>query len=182
MTRFDGMIDGCDCTPIDHPLTRDAIQLFNAAYRVTLRLLMRFYAPGTESMSERLALGKLALYPLMTLILRPLGELLTQMPAGSRRPGRTAGPTFESAGETSLSPHPRSAWFTLHDQLLDLVDRCASLRDALKTHSEPWMDGVRSRMEFMQQNLGSIAVRLEFAVHLRAESAKLSFHKILDHP
>ena len=99
------------CTPVDHPVTRHAASLFNAAYETMLVMLTRFYTPTEETDQQRSFLGKLAFRPLMTVVMRPLAELLTRMPvATDNHAGRTAGPTFEVASDLLLPRDKAGAW------------------------------------------------------------------------
>jgi hypothetical protein len=67
---------------------------FNDLYLVFVRMLARLFIPDDESDDERQALADTAT-AIMPLVIKPLGILLTRLPAGSAYPGRYAGPSFE---------------------------------------------------------------------------------------
>jgi nitrite reductase/ring-hydroxylating ferredoxin subunit len=63
----------------------------------------------------------------MSLLIKPLGELLTTLPVGAEFPGKTAGPNFEFYRTGYLLPHRHAAWVLMHERLLELADYCARL-------------------------------------------------------
>ena len=77
---------------------------------------MRFYAQTDESSTESKAIEEIAFFPLMTMGIRPLGEVLTQLPVGSIADQR-AGPPFEILHQLHFLPHKKAAWVILHDML-----------------------------------------------------------------
>jgi Ferritin-like len=77
MTRF--YDDTSGGTIIRDPLTHEVADLFNVAYDTMLLMLLRFFAHTDETEAELERLSRATLR-LMTTVLRPLGEVLTQMP------------------------------------------------------------------------------------------------------
>ncbi len=63
----------------------------------------------------------------MSLLIKPLGQLLTTLPVGAGFPGRTAGPNFEFYRTGYLLPHRHAAWVLMHERLLELADYSARL-------------------------------------------------------
>jgi hypothetical protein len=63
----------------------------------------------------------------MSLLIKPLGQLLTKLPVGSESPGKTAGPNFEFYRTAYLLPHRHAAWMLMHERLLELANYCARL-------------------------------------------------------
>lgn len=118
MTRF--YEDSGAGTLITDPVTHEIADIFNVAYECMLLMLHRFFAHSEESESElkELADGTLLL---MTSVLRPLGEALTQLPAGPEYPGLSAGPGFGYTREIQLLPHRRSAWVIFGERLHQLA-------------------------------------------------------------
>lgn len=76
---------------------------FNDLYLVFMRMLARLFIPDGESDAERQALANTAT-AIMPLVIKPLGILLTRLPAGTAYPGRYAGPSFELPATIEL-PH-----------------------------------------------------------------------------
>jgi CDGSH-type Zn-finger protein/truncated hemoglobin YjbI len=102
---------------ITDPLTARAADLFNVGYEILLQTLERFFAHTEESDAQLKILADVTI-GLMSRVLRPLGDLITTLPAGPDYPGRTAGPTFELFYEDDyLMPHRAAAWALLAERL-----------------------------------------------------------------
>jgi hypothetical protein len=66
---------------------------------------------------------------LMFEVIRPLGEYLTELPAGPEFPGRTAAPTFELFYTSDyFLPHRRSAWILLQERLIEAAGYARKLK------------------------------------------------------
>jgi hypothetical protein len=70
-------------------------------YLVFVRLLSRLFIPEGETADERQALANTAT-AMMPLVIKPLGVLLTRLPAGPAYPGLCAGPSFELPAQIEL--------------------------------------------------------------------------------
>ena len=102
----------------DHQTARVA-DLFNVGYEILLQVLSRFFSRIDESDAEAMALADVAV-GLMFEVIRPIGEHLTELPAGPDFPGRTAAPTFELFYTSNyFLPHKRAAWFLLQERLTE---------------------------------------------------------------
>ena len=156
-------------TLIDHPTTSQAADLFNRAYEIMLLMLMRFYAPVNETPQERDGLKRIVFFPLMTMVLRPLGEMLTLMPAHAAGRGETAGPTFEIQHDLLLHPHKPSAWIILHERLLQLVETCGQLVSDAKDLPATAANGILPRLAFLHENLILLARNFERYMNLDRE-------------
>lgn len=80
------------------------IRLFNKAYFLMTSMLKGFFEgymgffgdyPTFPHVRQNQALYQAAFFPFMTMVIRPLGELLMRIPAGPEYPGKTAGPSFQ---------------------------------------------------------------------------------------
>ncbi len=111
---------------VDDPFTCEVLALFDACYDVALQLLNRFFCHTEEREDELTMLGGLAVEQMM-IVIHPLGELLTQLPAGPRYPGMTAGPNFLTSRRTLLTPHKPAAWTILRERLQELAAFCGQL-------------------------------------------------------
>jgi CDGSH-type Zn-finger protein len=112
---------------ISDPAAAQVCDLFNVGYEVLLLILQRFFAHTTESGAQLKALAD-ATIALMLRVIKPLGGLLTALPAGPEHPGRTAAPSFELFYESDyLLPHQRATWAMMAERL----DVAAGLSDAL---------------------------------------------------
>jgi ferritin-like protein len=106
-----------DVPLITDPVTARCTDLFNTGYEVLLLALERYFAHTEETDDELATLANLTV-ALMFQVIKPLGDLITTLPAGPDHPGRTAGPSFELFYETDyLIPHRDAAWTMLDERL-----------------------------------------------------------------
>jgi CDGSH-type Zn-finger protein/truncated hemoglobin YjbI len=113
---------------ITDPLTARVTDLFNVGYEILLQTLERFFAHTEETDAQLKALADVTV-GLMSRVLRPLGDLITTLPAGPDYPGRTAGPTFELFYENDyLMPHREAAWALLAERLNEASGLCRQLQ------------------------------------------------------
>jgi hypothetical protein len=114
-------------TLITDPTTAGVADLFNATYEVMLQMLVRFFAHTEETEEELQTLSRISV-DAMSLLIKPLGQLLTTLPVGAEYPGKSAGPNFEFYRTSYLLPHRHAAWVLMNERLLELADYCATLR------------------------------------------------------
>jgi hypothetical protein len=144
-------------TIITHPQTRAVMDVFNAAYETMLFLLIRYYTHTDETATELKALKYAAFFPMMTMAIRPLSEVLTVMPAWNDGGDATAGPSFEISRNLHFLPHKRSAWVLLHERLQQLADRCRQLSQ------DP---DVPARLGYIAESLNLVAAKFRAATDL----------------
>ncbi|HXT36696.1 MAG TPA: CDGSH iron-sulfur domain-containing protein, partial [Chloroflexota bacterium] len=126
MTRF--YADTSGGAIIRDPLTHQVADLFNITYDTMLLMLLRFFAHTEESEAELEHLSRATLR-IMTTVIRPLGDVLAQMPIGDpEHPGMTAGPGFGYNRDVDLLPHKRSAWVFFGERLAELAAIATTLR------------------------------------------------------
>lgn len=113
---------------ITAPDTRQVAEAFNAAYELMLLLMLYLYdgrIPKTQD--ESVALMNAIFFPLMTMFVRPLAEVLTTLPAfADGRPGN-AGPGFELSGDVVTAPPPGDVYDEFQGRFDDLAQRLATL-------------------------------------------------------
>src|SRR4029077_3262724 len=98
---------------VTDPLTRQVMDLFNVSYEALLLMLQRFFAHTEETDAQLKALADAPL-ALMFGAIKPLGDLVTTLPAGPEYPARTAGPSFELFYESdTVLPHREAAWILM---------------------------------------------------------------------
>jgi hypothetical protein len=115
-----------DCLLITDPTARRVMDLFNVCYEILLLVLQRFFA-HTEETDAQLAVLADAAVALMIQVVKPLGDLITTLPAGPEYPGRTAGPSFELFYENDyLLPHRDAAWVLLAERIEEAGVFCES--------------------------------------------------------
>ena len=109
---------------VTDPLTRQVMDLFNVTYEALLLMLQRFFAHTEETDAQLKALAD-ASVNLMFQAIKPLGDLVTTLPAGPDYPARTAGPSFELFYESdTVLPHREAAWILLIERLRQAAEFC----------------------------------------------------------
>src|SRR5580693_7811756 len=105
------------CLLVTDPAARQVMDLFNVCYEILLLAFQRFFAHTEETDTQLTALAD-ATVALMIQVIKPLGDLITALPAGPEYPGQTAGPSFELFYESDyLLPHRDAAWALLAERL-----------------------------------------------------------------
>lgn len=124
-------------------------RLANRAYELLLLLLARLYGANDATAADRDMYRKYAFFPLMTIVVRPVAEILTELPAGDGV--HCAVPTFELDGP--IRTYPDRA--TFHVQL------CERLQHLAEGFTEvAAMPGVPPRLQFVAQNLKYVYERV----------------------
>ena len=132
-------------------LTRQVMDLFNVSYEILLLALQRFFAHTEETDAQLTALAD-ATVALMFRALKPLGDLVTTLPAGPDYPARTAGPSFELFYESDyVLPHREAAWILLTQRIRQAARFCepdapcpAAIADGLGTVQASLVEIARS--------------------------------------
>lgn len=126
----------CTVRPGEHdttPLITDAVtarctDLFNVGYEILLQVLTRYFAHTEESDAQLDTLAEVTM-AVMFRVIKPLGDLITTLPAGPDYRGWTAGPSFELFYESDyLLPHRESAWTLLAERLREAAEFCERIR------------------------------------------------------
>ena len=113
-----------DIPLVSDPVTQRVMDLFNVSYEILLLMLQRFFAHTEETDPQLKALAD-ATIALMFGALKPLGDLVTALPAGPEYPGRTAGPSFELFYESDyVLPHREAAWILLTERIRQAAEFC----------------------------------------------------------
>ena len=135
-------------TFIENRDTRSVAELFNACYEIALLMLSQLYSFGGESFQQRDTLRQ-ASRQLMTSALRPIAEILTEMPATNDRNRGKAGPTFELYGSLQLSTQMSSRWLILGEKL-----------DGVANESEK-LSSLNQRLNIVSENISLIKQNIE---------------------
>lgn len=154
-------------TVITNPLTNRMSEFFDVVYETMMLLLMRYFAYTDETAEELLALQNVVFFPLMTVVVRPLGEMLTQLPVAGdtavvEAGGLTAGATFELGRSVSLLPHRKAAW----KLLLSKLELMTMMADDLR-QNEAFEKKMRRRLDLMYQNCARMARDFNQSMHVR---------------
>lgn len=108
--------DQDEVTLIRNENTRAVAELFNESYEVMLLLLLYLYSDQVKSEDQTNSLMDAAFFPFMTMFIRPLAEILTQLPIDDD-PNVTAGPGFELAGDVVLLPNLPETWTMFQERI-----------------------------------------------------------------
>jgi hypothetical protein len=127
--------------------TVQVAELFNAAYKGVLLMLAQLYSFGGETLGERSALRDGA-RQMMTMCLRPLAEILTEMPATENETQGSAGPTFELYGPFQLSTEQPNRWTILTEQLANVAEDAKSLSQV-----NPRLAFIGENVELIRRNI-----------------------------
>ncbi len=147
---------------ITDPLTARVTDLFNVAYEILLQIFERYFAHTDETDAQLAALAD-ATIALMFRVVKPLGDLITTLPAGPDHEGSTAGPSFELFYESDyLMPHRGAAWALLAERLDEAGWLCEELQAGRGQR-------ITDRLEPVAAALRELARTL--AGHLPAESS-----------
>jgi hypothetical protein len=124
-------------------------KLANRSYELLLLLLARLYGRNDATAADRDMYRKYAFFPLMTVVTRPVGEMLTELPAGDGVHCAVA--TFELDGLIRTYPDRDAFHVQLGERLSHLADGYASAAA---------MPGVPARMGFVAKNVAYIRDRV----------------------
>lgn len=160
-----------EVTLLTNGSTIEVAKLFNGSYELMLLLLLYLYSDNVKSQDDVNGLMDAAFFPLMTMFVRPLAELLTEMPAfeGPRQKTkdglRNAGPGFELNGDVLLFPSLDATW----DLFQERFDTLVRGFDALLRDGDPWIDlphqrepghdrsRIWRRLDYMRSNMQRLA-------------------------
>jgi hypothetical protein len=149
-----------EVTLIRNPSTRAVADLFNECYEVMLLLLLYLYSDNVKTQAEANSVMHGAFFPFMTMFVRPLAEILTELPAFDDPAAGNAGPGFELSGDVLLFPTLDATWGLFQERLDALAAGFVQVVAA-----DPWLDlpgqryggGSRSviwqRLDYLRQNM-----------------------------
>ena len=86
--------------------------------------------------------------------MRPLAEVLTELPAFADDDGPRAAPTFELYGEVTLSPFREARWTLLLERLDALTEEAAALAAV-----HPRLGSVGQTLSFLRRRIADHVVR-----------------------
>jgi hypothetical protein len=132
---------------------REVAELFNNCYELMLLMMMFLYSNNNKTAQQATSLMNAIFFPLMTMFIRPLSEVLTLMPAFTDKPGN-AGPGFELSTDVLLLPPPDYAWKIFQERLDDLARDFARLSILKKQQEYP---ALVERLSYMSENMAHLA-------------------------
>lgn len=152
---------------ITNKLTNQVSELFDLAYNSMVLMLVRFFGNSNQTQAELDALQYAAFFPFMTAVIRPLGEILTLLPAfkpGGKNPTRnraTAGASFELARRAEYLPHTDTAWQVFHMQLQVMVDKAQALSE-----NPHFSADIHTRLTMVYENLYRVLMTYDAKIGL----------------
>jgi rubrerythrin len=150
---------------ITNPASLTVFDLFADAYDAVILLLMRYFGQTDESAPEVLGLQQAVFFPMMTAVVRPLGEILMQLPAGSKA-GVMAGPSFEFGRRLAFLPHREAAWNLIHQHLAAMATTALAVAGG-----GGYPPPLQERLQFVAENLARISHNFREAMKPSEETA-----------
>jgi hypothetical protein len=138
---------------ITDPMTWQVGDAFNQSYQLMLRMLVSLYGNQDWELQLSQQLTDAVFFPMMTMFVRPLAEVLTQLPAFENDGEARAGPAFELTGRTLL-PIPRDqVWQVVLDGLRELRARLQGLSILEARDGARYPKPVRERLTEIGDNV-----------------------------
>lgn len=147
---------------ITHPWTREMMGITNTAYESLMQMLVRLYTFSGDTPDEVQGLVNTVFFPMMTMTIRPLSELMSLLPAfKGGTGGYTAGAGFEYFRTIGFLPHKPAAWITIYERLTENAENFAVALKAIPPDVKRTLEkqGYRpdTALPFISQNLFRIA-------------------------
>lgn len=149
-------------TNITNPDTIQVYELFGETYRTMVLMLMRYFAHTDETAADLIGLQNTVFFPMMTVAIRPLAEILTLLPAGDPESPLRAGPNFSLPPRVQLLPHREPAWRLILSAIQDLAARAERIRNLSSL-----TDTLRIRISFIAENFARMAMNFQETMHTR---------------
>jgi hypothetical protein len=150
LTRERGDVDpNATCAVLRDPRAVALARIANRAYELLLLLLARLYGRNDATAADRDMYRKYAFFPLMTIVVRPLAEILTDLPAGDGTHCATC--TFELDGPIRTFPDRETFQVQLVERLSHLATELAAIAV---------MPGVAARLQFVAKNVAYVRDRV----------------------
>ena len=149
-TRQRGDCDpSVECSLLRDPRALALARLANRAYEVLLLLLARLYARCDATAADREMYRTFAFFPLMTVVVRPVAEILTELPAGDGV--HCAAVTFEIDGPIRTFPEREAFHIQLDERLTNLAEGFTAAAA---------LPGMPARCAYLAQNVAYIRDRV----------------------
>ena len=135
--RYPDVCPQDEVTLLTNPFSIEVAKLFNGSYELMLLMLLYLYSDNVKTQEQVNGMMDGAFFPLMTMFVRPLAEILTELPAFKKGDGEgNAGPGFELNGDVLLVPTLDATW----DIFQERIDALVLGFDALLANGDPWID------------------------------------------
>jgi hypothetical protein len=134
--------------------TLEIAVVFNRCYELMLVMLLYLYNSQGRYAQRSLEFTNTIFFPLMTVFIRPLAEILTELPAFNDRPGN-AGPGFELPNELVVLPEYRYLWDSIALRFDGLTRDLRSLR--IVEHAADHPPAIVERLRYTADNMARLA-------------------------
>lgn len=148
------------CVALRDPRAVALASLANRAYELLLLLLARLYGRNDATSADRDMYRKYAFFPLMTIVVRPVAEILTELPAGDGH--HCAAATFELDGAIRTVPDRAAFEVQLDERLEHLAAGFARVAA---------LPGVPERLGYVAKNVAYVRDRVRHFITLRDAAA-----------
>lgn len=144
---------------MSHPAAIGTAKIFNESYRLMMTMMLRFYQKIETQHADRFALQQIIFFPLMTMVIRPLAEVLTQLPADLDNDARLAGPSFDMPRSVNL-PNDTQLAFSIIEQSIDSLGELAEGFKDLFGYAENFPSMV-GRARFISENIQRLSLNFK---------------------
>jgi hypothetical protein len=138
------------CVVLSDPRAVALANVANRTYELLLLLLARLYGANDATAADREMYRKYAFFPLMTIVIRPVAEIIDDLPAGDG--AHCAACTFELDGPIRTFPDRRAFHIQLSERLAHLAAEYARIAA---------MPEVSPRLAFVAQNVAYVKDRID---------------------
>jgi len=155
MSNPSGALQAPDDQKVTYPFSNAALGLFEMSYETMLLGLTRFFAFPQNDKSEMAALQQAVFFPMMTTIIRPLGEVLTMLPADAGgSTDKRAGASFRAPEAFTLTPHKSAAFNVLYLRYGEMEDTASALLEQVPSLPDTLpKDVITERLTFLYQQI-----------------------------
>nr|WP_299337545.1 ferritin-like protein [Allomuricauda sp.] len=124
-----------------------ACELFNSIYNSMLISVIQYYSHMGETQNEKTFLKNIS-WQTMSGIIRPLGEVLTQLPFDKAENDLRSGPSFEIYGEYAIAPSKENRFIVLRERWSDHYRSGLEIKNI-----HPRMDSIVRKIDWMTKNI-----------------------------
>jgi hypothetical protein len=139
-----------ECVVLSDPRAVALANAANRTYELLLLLLARLYGANDATAEDREMYRKYAFFPLMTIVIRPVAEIIDDLPAGDGR--HCAACTFELDGPIRTFPDRRAFHIQLSERLAHLAAEYGRIAA---------MPEVSPRLAYVAQNVAYVRDRID---------------------
>ncbi|MGB8194010.1 MAG: ferritin-like domain-containing protein [Chitinophagaceae bacterium] len=118
---------------ITNELTAEVADIFDDIYNLMLRCLHFLFSTPCQDKEKQLRLAKFSI-AVMPMVIKPLGDVLMQSPAGRLQPGKVAGPAFSMSRHVVLPFSEHAAYQAIAERFDEMIGRVESAKMHPQAH------------------------------------------------